>query len=203
MMSHRKRNKEGRFLCENEPPKKTMRVTELERKFILQSRINPRLKELMMINSEEHYKENKEYLNAKRRERYITDKQHRQRVIDRSRQYYNGNKQRVIDRTMQWQRDNPEKVKASDKRYREANRENILAYKKEERKKYPERIRAQNTLNRALKTGNIKKPKRCTNCGAKKSLDAHHEDYDKPLQVIWLCKSCHKILHRAIETSFG
>lgn len=34
----------------------------------------------------------------------------------------------------------------------------------------------------------IQKP--CIKCGNKKS-EAHHENYSKPLQIIWLCKKHH------------
>jgi hypothetical protein len=27
---------------------------------------------------------------------------------------------------------------------------------------------------------------------------AHHEDYDKPLEVVWLCQPCHKQRHKEI-----
>lgn len=35
----------------------------------------------------------------------------------------------------------------------------------------------------------------CEICGKKKA-DAHHEDYTKPLDVIWLCKKHHSELHK-------
>lgn len=34
----------------------------------------------------------------------------------------------------------------------------------------------------------------CIFCGDKKS-EAHHEDYNKPKEVIWVCKRCHNIIH--------
>jgi len=34
----------------------------------------------------------------------------------------------------------------------------------------------------------------CAECGSSDS-EMHHEDYDKPLQVIWLCRECHLNLH--------
>jgi len=47
----------------------------------------------------------------------------------------------------------------------------------------------------ALKRGDLKKPEKCSSCTMKKKTHAHHEDYSKPLKVIWLCASCHKKLH--------
>ena len=34
----------------------------------------------------------------------------------------------------------------------------------------------------------------CEGCGEKK-VQMHHEDYDKPLQVRWLCRACHLYEH--------
>ena len=53
---------------------------------------------------------------------------------------------------------------------------------------------------RAINMGALSRPKRCTICGRSSEeagmLYAHHEDYANPLSVIFLCKSCHKIVHK-------
>lgn len=51
-------------------------------------------------------------------------------------------------------------------------------------------------LSYALKTGKIDKGT-CSICGDIK-VDGHHEDYSKPLEVIWLCRKHHKQLHVGI-----
>lgn len=38
-------------------------------------------------------------------------------------------------------------------------------------------------------------PRACQNCLSPENIHAHHEDYEKPLEVLWLCASCHKRLH--------
>jgi hypothetical protein len=43
----------------------------------------------------------------------------------------------------------------------------------------------------AVQKGLIIKPKKCEVCELIKPLQGHHEDYSKPLEVIWLCQSCH------------
>lgn len=53
----------------------------------------------------------------------------------------------------------------------------------------PEKTKARHTVAYALKTGRlIKKP--CY-CGETK-VEAHHDDYSKPLDVEWLCNKHHK-----------
>jgi len=49
-------------------------------------------------------------------------------------------------------------------------------------------------LGRAVKSGKIIKLN-CKQCG-NINTQAHHEDYSKPLEVIWLCKNCHMEHHR-------
>lgn len=49
---------------------------------------------------------------------------------------------------------------------------------------------------RAIRSGElVRQP--CVRCGDVKSL-AHHEDYDKPLDVMWLCQPCHKQRHKEL-----
>lgn len=39
-------------------------------------------------------------------------------------------------------------------------------------------------------------PQPCADCGAPHT-EMHHPDYDKPLEVIWLCRPHHLARHRA------
>ena len=48
-----------------------------------------------------------------------------------------------------------------------------------------------------VKTGEIKRQP-CIQCGNSKSL-AHHPDYAKPLEVVWLCHSHHALEHSRIK----
>lgn len=38
-------------------------------------------------------------------------------------------------------------------------------------------------------------PQPCEVCGTRKQIDAHHDDYSKPLDVRWLCRSHHRQHH--------
>ena len=64
-------------------------------------------------------------------------------------------------------------------------------------KVHPERPRSHHAVRRAVKTGRLTRPERCERCGKTGKLHAHHEDYTKPLDVIWVCPTCHKAIHRA------
>jgi len=63
------------------------------------------------------------------------------------------------------------------------------------RKRNQKKVKAQNKLNKAVQYGRVVKPERCEHCNEVKDLDGHHYDYDKPLDVIWLCRSCHMKEH--------
>lgn len=56
--------------------------------------------------------------------------------------------------------------------------------------------------NSALKNGSLFRPNVCSRCGSKTSnIDGHHLDYRFPLDVIWLCDSCHAATHSFWELS--
>jgi hypothetical protein len=56
---------------------------------------------------------------------------------------------------------------------------------------------ANNKVRNALKSGVLKNPQKCEVCGKINcDIEAHHYDYSKPLDVIWLCTECHGKVHR-------
>lgn len=61
--------------------------------------------------------------------------------------------------------------------------------------------RAHNAVRDALKTGAlVRKP--CELCGEPKT-HAHHDDYDRQLDVRWLCGSHHTLVHNALNAGRG
>lgn len=57
---------------------------------------------------------------------------------------------------------------------------------------------AHQILTYAIKAGLIIPPAACEKCHSQthgRALDGHHLDYSKPLEVIWLCRSCHEKEH--------
>ena len=62
------------------------------------------------------------------------------------------------------------------------------------------RIKSRSILNHAIREGKIiRKP--CTICG--NIAEAHHPDYNRPLDVIWLCFRHHREIHEKPELLNG
>lgn len=69
------------------------------------------------------------------------------------------------------------------------NRANTIKFRTE----YPEKYAAQTAVGNAIRDGKLKRQP-CRECG--KKAHAHHEDYSKPLDVIWLCPAHHAEVHK-------
>lgn len=66
--------------------------------------------------------------------------------------------------------------------------------------KYREKAMARSLFGYYKRKGYIKKlPCRC----GEQEVQAHHEDYSKPLEVIWLYHSCHTEKHRKLRTAIN
>jgi hypothetical protein len=63
-------------------------------------------------------------------------------------------------------------------------------------KKHKQKQNSRLILANALRNNKILKPDKCSSCLEKKKVEGHHEDYSKPLDVIWLCRKCHSKLHK-------
>ena len=64
---------------------------------------------------------------------------------------------------------------------------------------HPEKTKAHDILNHAVRAGKLERPDTCEDCSKKRKVHGHHEDYDKPLEVDWLCQACHIELHRLLR----
>lgn len=55
----------------------------------------------------------------------------------------------------------------------------------------------------AIYGGRIKRGTTCEKCGVtprdQSLIHGHHDDYNKPYEVRWLCASCHKRHHVALK----
>lgn len=74
--------------------------------------------------------------------------------------------------------------------------EKFKAYRREHREEWNAKAR----VRYAMLTGKISRPNSCSHCGYGCKPQAHHDDYSKPLDVRWLCVSCHRRLHNGTLT---
>jgi len=59
----------------------------------------------------------------------------------------------------------------------------------------PEKRQANAIVGNAVRDGRLIKTS-CVECDSTVSAHGHHEDYNKPLVVIWLCPKCHSKRHK-------
>jgi hypothetical protein len=71
----------------------------------------------------------------------------------------------------------------------------IRQYSRDYKVRHKKQYQAAAKVQSALRSGKLTKPERCAICSSPMNLRAHHNDYDKPLDVLWICESCHRILH--------
>lgn len=157
------------------------------------------------IYSQAYYAENpdkwEERLKKARKESYLVDDWEvlSQERRDRAESYYSKNPdkweerlaksrksactdeqwQQKLESKRKWDLENPEHKAEITKKYRENN---------------PKKYKAHSMVGRTIKSGKLI-PQPCFVCGAEK-VHGHHCDYDKPLEVLWLCPEHHSEWHR-------
>ena len=76
---------------------------------------------------------------------------------------------------------------------RPERRAKAMEYQRRTRANNPEKYKAKSAVSNAVRDGRLEK-KSCELCGDPRA-QAHHWDYSKPLDVQWLCRSCHLMVH--------
>lgn len=113
------------------------------------------------------------------------------------------NKDKTNATSYAWRKLNREKTREYNQRYRAKNRDKYLKWASEHEAKVkgknPHAKNAHAKLYQAIKKGLVKKDQ-CAVCEKLYNLPvaavAHHCDYNKPLDVQWLCKPHHQAWHR-------
>jgi hypothetical protein len=81
----------------------------------------------------------------------------------------------------------------------------LKKWRPEYRRRTIAKCNARDKARNAIRTGVLVRGL-CVDCGSSSNIHAHHEDYSKPLEVIWLCRTCHnkrhgKLRHLNMEVS--
>ena len=95
---------------------------------------------------------------------------------------------------------NPEKYRARNKKFRKENKEKFNEYMRNYRENNMEKILAQAKVKYHVDNENIVRPDNCSICKSSDyRIEAHHFEYSKPLDVLWVCQKCHLALHQRIN----
>jgi len=97
--------------------------------------------------------------------------------------------------------ENIERIRDYDcKRNKTENRKQDQTLKnKDKRKRMGSNYNAAHcAVSRAVKAGLLVRPDHCTRCLINCFPQAHHDDYSKMLEVMWLCAICHAVRHREL-----
>lgn len=119
---------------------------------------------------------------------------------------------REYDRARRNTPEGREKLRAAQRRYNNSkkgkqkhlewrskpkNRKSVNDRVAKYRKQNKLEVSARLQLARAVNDGEVVRGEVCEDCGRKSdTIEGHHNDYTKPLEVEWLCSRCHGKRHR-------
>ena len=120
--------------------------------------------------------------------------EHREERMEYSKNYYHSHKEQSRTYHREWEEQNRERKNERARAWSHLHKDKLAEKQRKYRRDNPEKMRAQSLLNSYLQRGKIEKSTTCEICGKECKTEAHHSDYSKPLDVIWVCKKCHCIL---------
>jgi len=105
----------------------------------------------------------------------------RDAIVEKRRRDYYAHPEKAAEATRKWRAKNPDKGVESVGRWQRAHRE---------------KQRVHNFICRQVRLGRIIRPVICSKCQTAGRIEGHHEDYSRPLKIVWLCQKCHSVLRR-------
>ena len=120
----------------------------------------------------------------------------------------------LAENNMKWARNNPDKIKIIrkvhyqenkeacnqvNKQWIQENPERAKEIKQRSRKLHADKHKARAKVEYAVKSGKLTKPELCSRCEKESMVEAHHDNYKKPLDVVWVCRNCHYEIHMELK----
>lgn len=117
-----------------------------------------------------------------------------------SAEWREAHKERFLDRVAarNAEPEQREKNKQYQRAYRECHCDEEKEYARKRRARDKEKFAARSAVQRALADGTLVKMP-CERCGSEENVHAHHEDYERWLEVVWLCAVHHAERHREMN----
>lgn len=108
---------------------------------------------------------------------------HKQVIKENYRAYCEANRESIYVQSKTWRQGHPEKMREYSNNYYI---------------RFPERHKARQAVNNALRSGVLVRPNKCDCCSRIGKVEAHHKSYAKKnwLKVEWLLPDCHSFIHR-------
>lgn len=163
-------------------------------------RVGSWCKECVKLNSRKWYAENKEKADLKRKKYY---QDHKEETIAKWKIHYEKNREEIRKRANEQNRNcSPErrsKQNAYAREWTRKNRDKVSAKSHQYFKKSPEKFYARQAVVWALRFNLLQRPEKCSMCKCIGKIEAHHEDYSKPLEVQWICRPCHVKEHMKLK----
>lgn len=102
----------------------------------------------------------------------------------------------------EWRNNNPDRDILTQKKsyinnkHKYRNKQILRSNKWKEKNK--KAVIAHILVSKAIKTGKIKRINKCEICHKNKNTVGHHDDYNYPYKIKWLCRSCHRKFHNSL-----
>ena len=121
----------------------------------------------------------------------------------RWRQYYLDRKKHYDEYRHRYFLENQDYIRDRMRKYYYSHRDEMLASMQLWRANNPKKSLAHNLVNKAIYNGELANPQICEYCTGTTTIEFHHLDYDRPLEGLWLCRSCHRKTHRSNDLEFN
>lgn len=115
------------------------------------------------------------------------------------------NMENIIEYKREWRLKNKDIVLGKNRKYQQENKEKVIQWKRKSYLKNKEKYIKRSKLYKLKNLEKIKAQSKaryhislnpsCDICKSTGNLGRHHWDYNQPLNVNTLCKSCHNIQH--------